>query len=269
MKILLVDDDSDLLDVTAYALRREGLNVIVATDGQQALRRCEGERPDLVVLDVGLPRTDGFEVCRRIRQGSSTPVILLTGLSADEHVVRGFRAGADDYVTKPFSPRQLAARIRAIIGRQSRSAQGGTYLAGPEPARELRIGDLIIDADSHEVHWRGRHVQLTRTEFRLLHLLAMNAGRVVSGSRLVEYAWGYDEDDTSLLKTHVSHIRTKLGLERSGTARIASVARVGYKLVLPASEQSLAGDDAENEDEQEEHDEQEGEVQRVRPTSAA
>src|SRR5688572_20943585 len=94
MKILLVDDDSDLLDVTAYALRREGLNVIVATDGQQALRRCEGERPDLVVLDVGLPRTDGFEVCRRIRQGSSTPVILLTGLSADEHVVRGFRAGA-------------------------------------------------------------------------------------------------------------------------------------------------------------------------------
>jgi DNA-binding response OmpR family regulator len=161
---------------------------------------------------------------------------LLTGLNTDAHVVRGFRAGADDYVTKPFSPRQLAARIRAIIGRHARSAGGGSYLTGPEPARELRIGDLVIDADSHEVRWEGNHVQLTRTEFRLLHLLAMNVGRVVSGSRLVEYAWGYDEDDTSLLKTHISHIRTKLGLTRSGPARIASVARVGYKLVLPTSE---------------------------------
>jgi DNA-binding response OmpR family regulator len=247
MKILLVEDDTDMLDVTAYALRREGLNVIVATDGAQALRRWELERPHLVVLDVGLPRMDGFEVCRRIRQSSSTPVILLTGLNSDEHVVRGFRAGADDYVTKPFSPRQLAARIRAIAARSASSAAGG-YLTGPEPARELRIGSLVIDSDSHEVRLHDKIVRLTRTEFRLLHLLGMNVGRVVSSTRLVEYGWGYDEEDVSLLKTHISHIRTKLGLSRGGEAHIASVARVGYKLVLTAPDRLDSGTEPDEED---------------------
>jgi DNA-binding response OmpR family regulator len=247
MKILLVEDDTDMLDVTAYALRREGLNVIVATDGAQALRRWELERPHLVVLDVGLPRMDGFEVCRRIRQSSSTPVILLTGLNSDEHVVRGFRAGADDYVTKPFSPRQLAARIRAIAARSTSAATGG-YLTGPEPARELRIGSLVIDSDSHEVRMHDRIVRLTRTEFRLLHLLGMNVGRVVSSTRLVEYGWGYDEEDVSLLKTHISHIRTKLGLSRRGEAHIVSVARVGYKLVLTAPDRPENGNDPDGED---------------------
>src|SRR5437868_15077002 len=117
MKVLLVDDDLDLLDVTSYALRRDGLNTIVASDGAQALRRWQTETPDIVVLDISLPHMNGLEVCHKIRQNSSTPVILLTGHSDEEHVVQGFRMGADDYVTKPFSPRQLAMRIQAVCRR--------------------------------------------------------------------------------------------------------------------------------------------------------
>jgi len=220
MKILLVDDDTDLLDVTAYALRREGFNVIVATDGQQALRRWEADHPHLVVLDVGLPRISGFDVCRRIRQTSVVPIILLTGLSDDDHVVQGFRLGADDYVTKPFSPRQLAMRIRAVWRR-------GVQAGEPEPVRELESGQLVLDVESHEVrHPRGT-TRLTPIEFRLLYMLAINSGRVVSGARLVEYAWGYDGSDTSLLKTHICHIRQKLGLVRG---EITAVPGVGYRL---------------------------------------
>jgi DNA-binding response OmpR family regulator len=251
MKILLVDDDPDLLDVTAYALRREGLTVILATDGQQALRRWEADQPSLVVVDVGLPLLNGIEVCRRIRQQSTTPVVLLTGLASDEDVARGFRAGADDYVTKPFSPRQLAARIRAIVARRAHHAERTAMglRATPEPARELRVGDLVVDADSHEVHWQGSAVRLTRTEFRLLHLLALNAGRVVNSARLVEYAWGYGEDDVSLLKTHISHIRTKLRLSTTGAMRIESVARLGYRLVLPVSAGAQTADSSDEPDE--------------------
>jgi DNA-binding response OmpR family regulator len=220
MKILLVDDDTDLLDVTAYALRREGFTILVATDGQQALRRWEAERPHLVILDVGLPKLSGFDVCRRIRQTSTTPVILLTGLSDDEHVVQGFRLGADDYVTKPFSPRQLAMRIRAVWRR-------GLQPGEPEPVRQLDLGDLVLDVEAHEVRCGPGVARLTPIEFRLLYMLALNSGRVVSSARLVEYAWGYDGSDTSLLKTHMTHIRKKLGLTAGD---LSAVPGVGYRL---------------------------------------
>lgn len=222
MKILLVDDDTDLLDVTAYALRREGFTVIVATDGEQGLRRWEQDRPALVILDVNMPRLSGFEVCRRIRQAGTTPVILLTAQHAEEQVIQGFQAGADDYVTKPFSPRQLAMRIRAIRRRASNGE--------PEPTRELRVGPLVLDAESHDVHLDNRPIQLTPIEFRLLYILAANCGRVVSTARLVDYAWGYDGGDVSLLKTHVSHIRKKLQLPQDEIGEIRAVPRVGYRL---------------------------------------
>lgn len=223
MKILLVDDDTDLLDVTAYALRREGFNVIVATDGAQAIRRWEQDHPDLVILDVNMPHFSGIEVCQRIRQAGTTPVILLTALNQEEQVVQGFQAGADDYVTKPFSPRQLAMRIRAIW---RRTANGE-----PEPARELRVGPLVLDAESHDVRLDERPIQLTPIEFRLLYILAANNGRVVSTARLVDYAWGYDGGDVSLLKTHVSHIRKKLQLPQEEIGEIRAVPRVGYRLM--------------------------------------
>lgn len=230
MRILLVDDDLDLLDVTSYGLRREGFNVIAASDGIQAIQRWRSDQPDLVVLDVGLPRLSGFEVCRRIRQSGSTPVILLTGLDDEEHVVQGFQYGADDYVTKPFSLRQLAMRIRAIWRRAASTTE-------PEPTRELRLGELSLDIESHSASRGDRRVQLTPLEFRLLYLLVSNAGRVVSSGRLVEYAWryGHDGGDSSLLKTHICHLRQKLALPSNGPGSIRALHGVGYRFVAEAS----------------------------------
>lgn len=225
MKVLLVDDDIDLLDVTAYALRRDGFSVIVATDGLQAMHRWQEDRPDLLVCDVTMPGLNGFEVCHRIRQTSSTPVILLTALNGEEQIVKGFSLGADDYVTKPFSPRQLAMRIRAVWRR-------GAQASDPEPVRKVRVGGLVLDTESHEVFHRERQIPLTTIEFKLLYILAANAGRVVTSSRLVEYAWGYDGGDISALKTHISHIRTKLRLPQPDLAAITAVPRVGYRLFL-------------------------------------
>jgi len=185
MKLLLVDDDTDLLDVTAYALRREGFNVIVATDGAQALQRFEHEQPDLVVSDVIMPRVDGFDLCQKVRQASTTPVILLTGLNNEEQIIRGFQLGADDYVTKPFSPRQLAMRVRAVWRR-------GSMLSEPAPTREIRVGELLLDIESHEAWHHETLIQLTPIEFKLLHILCVNYGRVVSSARLVDFALATD-----------------------------------------------------------------------------
>jgi DNA-binding response OmpR family regulator len=224
MKVLLVDDDADLLDVTAYALRREGFQIITATDGEIAFARFETARPDVVVLDVGLPRRSGLEVCRAIRDAGRTPVILLTAFGQEEDIVRGFRVGADDYVVKPFSPRLLALRIRAVASR------GGAATVEEQP--EVALGPWMLEQESHQVRLGDRSVQLTPIEFRLLYMLASNAGRVVSGARLVDYVWGYDEGDPSLLKTHVSHIRKKLRLGPGSPIAIRSAPRVGYRLVV-------------------------------------
>lgn len=228
VKVLLVDDDTDLLDVTAYAMRREGFNVIVATDGEQAVRRFQQDHPDVVVLDVNMPWLSGLEVCQKIRQSRSTPVILLTAVNQEEQILQGFQAGADDYVTKPFSPRQLAMRIRAVWRRNAARDE-------PEPVRELRLGELILDAESHDVRFQNRPIQLTPIEFRLLYILAANDGRVVSNNRLVDYVWGYDGGDTALLKTHVSHIRRKLDLPNEHLGEIRAIPRVGYRLTRQAS----------------------------------
>jgi DNA-binding response OmpR family regulator len=225
VKILVADDDADMLDVTTYALRREGYTIVTATDGQQAVQRCADERPDLILLDIGMPRMNGFDVCRRIRETSQTPIIMLTARQDDDNVVQGFLIGADDYVTKPFSHRQLAARIRAVL---NRTAGGLT----PEPDGELLIGPLRLDMRSHEVTVLGSHtVRLTPLEFRVLYMLAVNEGRVVSSSRLVEYAWGYDGGEVSLVKTHVSHVRQKLAIEKDQPGYIRVVPWVGYALV--------------------------------------
>ena len=222
MKVLLVDDDAELVDLLAYALRREGYTVLTALDGEQALQRWEAERPDLVLLDGILPKVDGFEVCRRIRHASATPVIMLTARDAEADVLRGLQVGADDYVTKPFSARVLVARMRAILGRSTKG----------EPARaRLEVGDLTLDLHSHQVTRGGAPVQLTPLEFRILHLLALNAGWVVPYARLVEHAWGYyDEGTSGLLKTHLSHLRKKLALPAAGPGSVKAVLGVGYSL---------------------------------------
>ncbi len=222
MKVLIAEDDVDLLDLLTYALRREGYGVVAAIDGQQALNRMESDEPDFVLLDANLPKLNGFEVCRHIRNKSSVPIIMVTGLDEEENIVRGLRLGADDYVTKPFSAKELSARMRSVL----RRSQTHPNL---EPQSELRIGDLVIDLQSHEARRGDDVIQLTRLEFRILYILAMNPGRVIPYSRLVEYAWGYDGGDSSLLKTHICHIRDKLRLstERDG---IRAVPGVGYSL---------------------------------------
>ncbi len=223
MKVLVVDDDADLLDLTSYALRREGFTVIPASDGQQAVQRWESETPDLVVLDANMPKMNGFEVCRKIRQGSATPVIMLTARGDEGDILQGLQLGADDYVTKPFSAKQLVARMRAVL----RRCQADPYR---QPVSLLTVGDLVLDLQSHEATKGGEPVQLTPLEFRILYMLAMTEGRVVPYARLVEYAWGYDDGDSSLLKTHISHIRSKLGMVGDAPGAIKAVPGVGYSL---------------------------------------
>src|SRR4051812_13166053 len=223
MKVLVVDDDADLLDLLGYALSRAGYTVLTAADGPQALRRYEAEQPDLVVLDGNLPKLNGFEVCRRMRQAAETPIIMLTARDEEEDVLRGLQLGADDYVTKPFSPKQLLARMKTVL----RRCRTDRY---DQPAREVRCSDLVLELDSQHVTKAGRSVQLTPLEFRILFLLAMNAGRIIPYGRLVEYVWGYDGGEAGQLKTHVCHIRQKLGLEPGQPGGIRAVTGVGYSL---------------------------------------
>ena len=223
MRVLLVDDDHDMLDLTTYALRREGYEVFSAGDGQQALRRFESDHPDIVLLDVTLPKLNGFDVCHRIRQESDTPVIMLTARDEEEDVLRGLKLGADDYVAKPFSAKQLIARMTAVL----RRCQTDRYR---QPSSELKVGDIRLDLQSHEVEKNGQLVQLTPLEFRILYLLALNEGRVIPHTRLVEYAWGYEGGDSNLLKTHICHIRKKLDLPPGKPGGIRAIPGVGYSL---------------------------------------
>ncbi len=223
MKILLVDDDRDHLDVLAHGLRRQGYDVLTASDGEQALARWQMERPNLVLLDVSLPKMHGFEVCRRIRQAGDTPIILLTGRREEADVVQGLRLGADDYVAKPVSINLLVARVEAVLRRYQQER-------AERASREVRVGDLHVDTDRRQVTMAGRPVALTKVEFRLLEVLALNAGRVVPYARLIQHVWGYDEGSSKLLKPHVSNLRRKLGLADGAPGGIRSIAGVGYSL---------------------------------------
>jgi DNA-binding response OmpR family regulator len=196
---------------------------VTALDGHQGLARWEAESPDMVLLDANLPKLNGFEVCRRIRQDAQLPIIMLTARDQDEDVVRGLQLGADDYVSKPFSVKQLRARMQAVLRRYK--AHG--YF---QPGSRREVGDLALDLQSYEVRKAGALIRLTPLEFRILYMLAMNDGRVIPHARLVEYAWGFDGGETSLLKTHICHIRQKLDLPADGTKGIQAVAGVGYTL---------------------------------------
>jgi DNA-binding response OmpR family regulator len=216
------------LDLLTYALRREGYTVLTAMDGQQALKRWEDDTPDVVLLDANLPKLDGYEVCRRIRHDGTTPIIMLTARDEEEDILRGFRLGADDYVNKPFSARQLAARLKAVL----RRSQADPYR---QPVREVKVGDVLLDLQSYSVKAGDRQIQLTPLEFRILYLLGVNEGRVIPYSRLVEYAWGYEGGDSSLLKTHICHIRQKLSLSAGKNGGIRAVPGVGYSLAIAAA----------------------------------
>jgi len=221
MKILLIEDDPDLLDLTAYTLRRERWSVIEASDAVQAIRGWRTARPDVVLVDLALPRGDGFEVLKKIREVDQTPALVLTGSSREQDLVHAFELGADDFLTKPFRARELVARIRAIVRR------AGTHL-GELGQPTLEVGDFRLDPELHEVTRAERVVRLTPIEFRIFHLLAINAGRVVTNSRLLSYVWGPDGGDPSALRSHVSHIRAKPELGKPGSPSVTGVPLVGY-----------------------------------------
>ena len=234
MKVLVVDDDAELVDTVRYVLRRDGYNVLTAADGQQGLARWESDEPDIVLLDGMLPKVDGFEVCRRIRHDSQTPVIMLTARDREEDIVRGLRSGADDYVKKPFSSKELSARIDAVLRRRRHQIVRQTDT-------EVHLGGLRLDLQSHTATLDGNPIQFTVIEFRILYMLAMNAGRIVPYSRLMEYAWGYyDPANSNALKTHVCHIRRKLRLPPGDRQRgIRVIQSVGYQLILDPVRRSL------------------------------
>ena len=222
MKILVVDDDLELLGLIAFALRQAGYLVIEAQDGPSALSAVEAEKPELVVLDVNMPRIDGFEVLRRIRaSGSSIPVMMLTVRSSEEDQVRGLDLGADDYLTKPFSPRTLLARVRALLRR-----------AGVEKPGPMSAGDLQMNAERQTLSvGGGAPVSLTALEFRLLQMLLANAGHALPVERLTSHVWGYrGMGDRQLLKQLVHRLRRKIERDPAEPRYLVTVAGVGYAL---------------------------------------
>jgi DNA-binding response OmpR family regulator len=216
-RILLVEDDATIRQMTQLSLERDGFMVATAHDGTSGLAAFRADAPDLVVLDVMLPGVDGVSVCRSIREHSVVPVVMLTARTDPVDVVLGLEAGADDYVTKPFEPAILAARLRAVLRRVAR------HDASPL----LRIGELEVDRDGMEVRVAGEPIALTPTEYRLLLELAENRGVVLSRERLLEDVWGYVwSGDTRLVDMHVRRLRAKIGPDAIETVRGA-----GYKLV--------------------------------------
>ena len=225
MKILVVDDDRELLNLVGFTLRQAGYLALEAADGEAALQVAAAEKPDLIVLDGSLPKLDGVEVLRRLRaQGNATPVMMLTVRAAEEDQVRALDAGADDYLTKPFSPRTLLARIRALLRR-----------AGVERPQPLSAGELRLDIEAQSVSVRGGPpVLLTRLELRLLQFLLANAGRTLPAERLTTHVWGHRggdrEADRGMLKQLVHRVRQKIERDPAQPRYLTTVAGVGYSL---------------------------------------
>jgi DNA-binding response OmpR family regulator len=218
--ILIVDDDRAMVGMVAALLGEEGYDVATAYDGEQAIRRHRDDQPDLVVLDRRLPRVDGDEVCRQIRASGDTPILMLTGEKGSDERAKLLDAGADDYLEKPFAPKELRARVRALLRRG-----GGTRRA----AAPAEIEGLLVDPRTHTARSRGKPLPLTPTEFRLLAALATRAGEVVDRRTLLRAAWPDERDpDPEWLKAHLARLRTKL--EAAGAPLPVNVRGVGYRL---------------------------------------
>jgi|SRR5581483_3791013 len=224
-KVLIGDDDAKLIDVLGDELRQDGYTVVEARNGLQAMQLWKAEAPEAMLLDAQLPKLNGFEVCRSVRLDSTIPVILLSESLREEDAVRGFELGADDYVSKSVSIRQLVVRLEALLRRvQMCRAEGQEHL--------IKVGALCVDIESHEATYGGRPIALTPLELRILYVLASNYGWTVPFARLSEHVWGYTGPTIpSSLKIHVSHIRQKLAVTTEGKLGVRLVRGVGYSLV--------------------------------------
>ncbi len=231
--ILAADDDPQLLRLITRNLQLEGYDVLAASDGQQALELIENNSPDLVLLDVMMPKMDGFTVCYRVREFSSVPIIIITARGQDQDKVRGLDLGADDYLTKPFSVDELLARVRAVIRRSQFSAR--EYTQGLRAT--TATGNLIIDYSQHIVTLNGREIALTPTEYRILAYLAQNVGRVVTQDLLLEHVWGPEYlGESHMLQVNINRLRRKLEVDATQPHYILTKVGVGYSLAaLPAN----------------------------------
>lgn len=218
-KILVVDDDPAIAEMLTMVMEREGFDTVVVDDGLEAVKAAEREDPDLILLDLMLPGMGGVDVCRTVRETSAVPIIMLTAKTDTVDVVLGLESGADDYVTKPFKPKELVARVRARLRRQEDS-----------PSETLEVGDLTIDVPGHAVFRDGKEISLTPLEFDLLHTLASRPKQVFSRDELLEKVWGYQHtSDTRLVNVHVQRLRSKIELDPENPQIVLTVRSVGYK----------------------------------------
>ncbi len=227
--ILVVEDEASFVEALQIGLGREGFLVEVATDGIEALERFTAVQPDLVLLDVMLPRASGIDVCRQIRAISSVPIIMVTARSAEIDTVVGLEVGADDYVTKPYRIRELVARIRALL-RRSAIDHTGDMERPNQPESTIRVGDVALDPDEHRVTVSDQEVTLPLKEFEVLHMLLANAGRVMTREMLIDRVWGHDYvGDTKTLDVHIKRLRTKIEVDPAMPTRIVTIRGLGYK----------------------------------------
>lgn len=221
-KILVVDDEASIVELVRFHLESQGFTCLVAGDGGRALKMAHEEQPDLVVLDIMLPGMDGYDVCRELRRTGNMPIILLSAKTEELDRVLGLELGADDYVVKPFSPRELVARVKAVLRRHR---EGRTL-----ERQVLEGASVVLDPASQRVFANGREISLTYTEFAVLRLLMENKGMVLSRSTLLEKAWGYDfVGDSRTVDVHVRHLREKLEADPSAPELIETVRGVGYR----------------------------------------
>lgn len=220
-KILLVEDEQSVRDAVQAYLERENYIVVPAADGRTAVKLFEKQKPDLIVLDLILPKLSGERVCRAVREKTDTPIIMLTAKTEVEDRIIGLELGADDYLTKPFSPRELIARIRAVL-RRVKAEEGGQ--------ERYEYGDLTLDMSGHQILVRGRHIDLTSSEFKLLSTLARNPGRVYTRMELVERVLGYDfEGYERTIDSHIKNLRAKIGDDPRNSHWLHTVHGVGYR----------------------------------------
>jgi len=234
MRILVADDDRDQVDILYYWLKNNGYDLVRAFDGEQAVQKWRETQPDLVILDVEMPKLDGFEVCRRMASESNALVLFLTCREREVDEVLALDLGADDYLRKPFSARQLLARIRALTRRANATQHVSANTA-------VSVGPISLDSMRHEVSRNGVKVRLTPIESRLLHLLLTHSGQVLPTDTIVERVWGYDDTgDTSLVKTHIRHLRQKVEPEPNNPQYIVTVPGVGYTFMAQATSEASA-----------------------------
>jgi two-component system response regulator RegX3 len=227
--VLVVEDEDSFVDALTVGLKREGFRVQVARDGAEALDVFDAVRPDLVLLDVMLPKVSGIDVCRELRRRSNVPIIMVTAKGGEIDTVVGLEVGADDYVTKPYRLRELVARMRAVLRR--RAGEAAAPVLGGDA---LEVGDVALDPERHEVVIRGDAVSLPLKEFELLEILLANAGRVLPRDTLIDRVWGSDYvGDTKTLDVHVKRLRAKVEPDPSAPTRIVTIRGLGYKYEAP------------------------------------